>query len=449
MFKRIATVFTLTVVLSLLAGPLSGIAAAPPAQEPVKELVLSWHVWELANVLQDVVNAYTEKTGVKVTVAAEPPASWADRVFSEFAAKGTAYDLVVGDSQWLGQGATQGHYVELTDIFFTELNGDVWLPACVAAYAEYPKASGKYWSVPLNADAMGIAYRKDLFEDPQEQAAFKAKYGYPLGVPKTWQVFRDVAEFFTRPDANLYGVAMEVSKDYDNITMAFENVLYGYGGAWGDYETYQVNGVLNAPNSVKALEFFKELSTFMPPGSGTMGTQEANDAFVTGQVAMAMNWFAWFVAMSNPSMNPLADKTGFASFPSGPYGDRHAAIGGQGVSINNYLPDDRKAAALEFIKWWSSDEAQALWAEKGGNSANAKVLNSQEWLDAEPYHPPLLESLSMVVDFWNVPPYSEMLTAAQRGLNSYVVAGEGTAQETLDAMATEHEKILKDAGLLK
>jgi len=32
----------------------------------------------------------------------------------------------------------------------------------------------------------GILYRKDLFEDPKEQAAFRAKYGYPLAPPKTF-----------------------------------------------------------------------------------------------------------------------------------------------------------------------------------------------------------------------------------------------------------------------
>jgi multiple sugar transport system substrate-binding protein len=30
--------------------------------------------------------------------------------------------MVVGESQWLGQGATQGHYVELTDVLNSELN---------------------------------------------------------------------------------------------------------------------------------------------------------------------------------------------------------------------------------------------------------------------------------------------------------------------------------------
>ncbi len=34
---------------------------------------------------------------------------------SQWAAKSDTYDMVVGDSQWVGQGATQGHYVDLTE----------------------------------------------------------------------------------------------------------------------------------------------------------------------------------------------------------------------------------------------------------------------------------------------------------------------------------------------
>ncbi len=55
-------------------------------------------------------------------------------------------------------------------------------------------------------------------------AAFEAKYGYPLAVPETWVQLRDIAEFFTRPDENLYGVGVYTQIDYDGLTMGYENV---------------------------------------------------------------------------------------------------------------------------------------------------------------------------------------------------------------------------------
>jgi multiple sugar transport system substrate-binding protein len=43
-----------------------------------------------------------------------------------------------------------------------------------------------------------LAYRADLFEHPDEQAAFEERYGYALAAPQTYKQFKDVAEFFTR-----------------------------------------------------------------------------------------------------------------------------------------------------------------------------------------------------------------------------------------------------------
>ena len=98
--------------------------------------------------------------------------------------QGDAYDMVVGDSQWLGQGAEQGHYMELTD--FMKSNGidTTVTPATLKYYGEFPANSGRYWAYPTEGDAVGWAYRKDRFEDPAEMAAFEAKYGYPLAVPE-------------------------------------------------------------------------------------------------------------------------------------------------------------------------------------------------------------------------------------------------------------------------
>ena len=58
--------------------------------------------------------------------------------------------------------------------------------------------AGKTYGMPSNSAVMMMFYRKDLFEDPTEQAAFKEQYGYDLAVPQTWDQYRDTAEFFDR-----------------------------------------------------------------------------------------------------------------------------------------------------------------------------------------------------------------------------------------------------------
>ena len=86
-------------------------AAEAPAASSVEELTILWAQWDPADYLQEIGNMYEEATGIKVNVVQEPWGSFYDRAFAEFAAGGNSFDMIVGDSQWLGQGAEQGHYV--------------------------------------------------------------------------------------------------------------------------------------------------------------------------------------------------------------------------------------------------------------------------------------------------------------------------------------------------
>ena len=57
--------------------------------------------------------------------------------------------------------------------------------------------------------------------------------------------------------------------------------------------------------------------------------------------------------------------------------------------------------------------------------------------------------MTFVKDFWNIPEYAQLLQVSQKYFTKFVVDGQGTAQEAMDAMAKEHDKILRDAGYIK
>jgi len=200
---RIATKGVLAGVGLLLASSTSVLA---------QELTILWAEWDPANYLQELVNEYQAETGVTVTVETVPWPDFQTKAFTEFNAKGSAYDMVVGDSQWIGAASEAGHYVDLSEFFAKHKLTETMAPATVKYYAEYPAASGKYWSVPAEGDAVGWSYRKDWFEDPKEMEAFKAKYGYDLAPPADFKQLRDIAEFFHRPDEKRYGVAIYTDK---------------------------------------------------------------------------------------------------------------------------------------------------------------------------------------------------------------------------------------------
>jgi multiple sugar transport system substrate-binding protein len=231
--------------------------------------------------------------------------------------------------------------------------------------------------------------------------------------------------------------------------MGVENTMFSWGGEWQDPATNEVLGIVNSDANVEALQAYKDLyDCCQVPGLSNAFFTETNDAMISGQAAMIMNYFAFFPALANPGVSPYADVTKYFPNPAGPYGDQHAALGGQGMSIISYISPERQEAMKDFIRWFAQDDVQAEWAALGGYSCNAAVLETQEFLDAQPFNPAFAETMTFVKDFWNIPVYGDLLEVTQREFSEFVVEGVGTAQETMDTIAEEHNEILVDSGFI-
>ncbi|MEK7767604.1 MAG: extracellular solute-binding protein, partial [bacterium] len=238
---------------------------------PAKSVVIWWAQWDPAAGLQELGNAFEKETGIKVIVHQIPWSASQDQVFLNFGNAQTDFDVVVGDSQWIGRGATKGLYLDLTGWLPKAIDLKSVHPAAVRYLCEYPAGSKRYFAAPCETDAVGFAYRADWFEDKAEQAAFKRKYKKALRAPETWDDFKRVAEFFTRPEEHRYGCALLTGREYDSLTMGFQQVLWAYGGSWGDEKTFKVRGKLDSAAGVKALEFYKSLVAFAPKGGSNFG----------------------------------------------------------------------------------------------------------------------------------------------------------------------------------
>jgi multiple sugar transport system substrate-binding protein len=436
-----------TSVTSILAGISLALACGTSVHAQDKQLTIFWAEWDPSNYLQELGNLYEKETGVKVVVETTPWSDFQTKAFAEFNAHGDAYDLVVGDSQWLGAASEGGHYVELTDFVKENNILDKMAPATVKYYSEYPGNSGKYWSIPTEGDAVGWAYRKDWFEDPKEKEAFKAKYGYDLGVPKDFKQLTDIAEFFNRPDQNRYGIAIYTQNQYDGLAMGVENALFSYGAELGDYSTYKVDGIVNSDKAVAALDNYRKLFGFTPPGWTNAFFVENNQAITEGLAAMSMNYFAFLPSLLNESTNPHAKDTGFFANPAGPGGDQFAALGGQGISVVSY--SNNKEEAMKFLKWFIQDDTQKKWADLGGYTCNKAVLESDAFQNATPYNKAFYETMFKVKDFWAVPEYAELLQQFNQRIYPFVVNGQGSAKEALDAVASDWDATFKKYGRVK
>ena len=165
---------------------------------------------------------------------------------------------------------------------------------------------------------------------------------------------------------------------------------------------------------------------------------------------MSMNYFAFFPALVNRETNPnYYDKAGFFANPGARMAHRCAALGGQGMSIISYIPEERQQAALDFIEWFGKEETQVKWAEVGGYTCNTNVLEADAFLNATPYNPAFAETMTFVKDFWNIPEYGALLEVRSVNSPSMWSRGQGTAEEAMNNIANEHDELLREAGYIK
>jgi multiple sugar transport system substrate-binding protein len=171
---------------------------------------------------------------------------------------------------------------------------------------------------------------------------------------------------------------------------------------------------------------------------------EGLDAFKSGQVAMMMNWFAFFPGL-NKDPNVGGDKIGFFTNPSDKA--KGVQLGGQGISVVSY--SNSKNEALQYIKWFADPAVQKKWQAIGGSSAAKAVLNDPGYAKSSPFAQAFLDSMGMVVDFWAEPSYAQLMLAMQKRMHDFVVADKGTAKEALDGLVTDWKKVFKEDGKLK
>lgn len=429
------------------AGFGAAAAGAPAAQ--AEEITLCWAAWDPANALVELSKDFTAKTGNTMKFEFVPWPNFADRMLNELNSGGKLCDLMIGDSQWIGGGAENGHYVKLNDFFKKEgISMDDFAPATVYAYSTWPKGTPNYWALPAMGDANGWFYRKDWFAKPELQAEFKKKYGRDLAAPKTQLELKDVAEFFQGREVDgktVYGAAIFTERGSEGITMGATGALYAWGFKYEEPAgSYKMEGVVNSPDAVAALEYYKSLyKCCTPPGYTDAYMQEGLDAFKSGQVAMAMNWFAFFPGLyKDPGVG--GDKIGFFVNPGQKV--EASTLGGQGISVVSY--SDKKETALQYIKWFAQPDVQKKWWSLGGYSCHKAVLNDPSFPKSQPFAADFLKAMAHVQDFWQEPAYAELLLAMQKRLHDYVVADQGTAKEALDKLIEDWTETFKDEGKL-
>lgn len=371
-----------------------------------EDLTFVWHAGSCADAIIDIAKDYPDKS-VNIVPALVPYApEWHDKIAAEFAIKGDGFDFAMWDRQSTAEFAGGGHAYSINKIFEQSdvLSPDLFEPASLARYGEYPDGSGQYWGLPVNQDSYGFMYRKDLFESADEKAAFEEKYGRDLTVPQTYQEAKEVAEFFTRLDEGLFGWGQMGGRDYDFATTASNSFLWSFGGELWNPKTNQVKDYLNSPASVDGVQAYVDMFQYGPPGSQNWGWDDVNTAFQQGKLAMAMQWYYFNGLNANPSVNPNADNTGFGNLPGAIGRDgkfrRQFSVGGQGMGVNAY--SGRIETLIKFMEWYFQPEQQHRYSAVC-QTVLKSVRDTPEWQDLNRYNKHFAEGLRYTNDYWHLP----------------------------------------------
>jgi len=352
---------------ALLAVGLTGQASAQSAAERAVEAAKQYAgteitiVWEAGLQSLDPLNfsgpKWKELTGIDVSVIEVPTAEMFTKILQEHRAGTGAYDALNVIPSWMPDLVRAGALEDL-DPYVDKYGFREELQQIAPVYRDNQMTvDGKIYGFPDDGDLFILYYRTDIFEDPDNQAEFKAAKGYDLAPPKTWVEFADIGQFLTDKYApDMYGAALFRDAPYSQ--WMFQERFRVEGGKFFDEET--MKATINSDIGVKAFTGMREENKFMPAGVEAWGFVENLAAFLAGDTAMTISWppyGRWAAgygtdeeALSWVPKSTIAGKVGYALPPGG-----HPQLAA-GFSLAVSSSSQNKDAAYLFIQWLNSEE---------------------------------------------------------------------------------------------
>ena len=390
-----------------------------------------------------IVGDFEKLTGAKVHIDQLPYPGLIDKIVVEASSDKPTYQLLWVDSPWVGMLGEAGALQDLTDLIKRDA-AEIQLDDILPSQIQENTWQGRVLAFPASGMIWSTNYRKDLFENPDEQAAFKAKYGYDLAPPKTWAQYHDIAEFFTRKAGqklagetltkDFYGTAQAYSRVQGAITHDYFPIMRAYGGDYWDPKT-GLCAMTGEPH-VKAAEFLKSLIPFNPPDYLGLMWDLRTGYMERGEDAISSYWSVRTVRLTNPKEAKIADKglvVGYIASPTFEGKPEPTYTGSLSFGINFKASPKEKEAAWAFIKWATSKDLMKKFAEEGqGVSQFRKSILSDPALQAKyPYYKVLLSAQTDYKRRIFHPFYQDVEENFGVELNKYMAGETKTALEAL------------------
>ena len=391
--------------------------------------------------IQELLPQFKAETGIDVDMEVISYIDMHSKLVPQLISPKGSYDAIVVDFYWVGEFTKAGWLMPLDDLVKRD-NFDigVYVPKLIELVG---RVDNTLYMLPFYNYSMAIIYRKDMLEDPKEQAAFKAKYGMDLKIPKTWDEYWKQVEFFSRDTNNdgktdMFGTVIQGQRG-DCISMQWSNYLYALGGQYNDSNW---NPTLNSAAGVAALTAYREaLQKFSPPGSESYCFDEGFNVLAQGKAFSLQTFNIMFAGFEDPESSKVVGKVAITPNPGG------GLNGAWGWAIPKSSPN--KEAAWKFLKWVESYEIAKKRALLGGAPTQTKIFVDPEVVATRSYYPILGKILAGAQQFPVFTYTTQLVEEMGRELN-LAATGEKDVKEALDASAEAFRKLLiKDGKLSK
>ncbi len=287
-----------------------------------------------SNYIKDVLAPeFEEKTGIKVEIETTSWDQMYDKAIKDMEAGTGIYDMVYIEQDIIYAYLARNFLVDITKALKDDpsLKAPDFSEESFTTFADYFKnADGDLFGIPMEAFIKIYLYRTDLFNDPEIQAAYKAKTGKDLAPATTHEDYTAIAEFFTEygkeKGLDLWGTTAQASTGhpaswyefFESIAPTFGVYNWGINAADNYGASVEHGGTMNSPEAKEALKYWLHLRDIAPPESAASTWTEVATTFAAGRAAQGLVYgenAAWIA--SDAEKSKVVDKVGVALPPLG------------------------------------------------------------------------------------------------------------------------------------
>ena len=400
-------------------------------------IVVSWPALSHFNKAEELIEEFTEETGIEVEVDALQYLKLRDRQLLEMSKDEGEYDIVSWVVMWKGEYVSKGLLTPLSQ-FYTmgslvdpsyDINdiADGYLQngGIVGGHKGYmPGKSGAMYGVPFGAETSILAYRKDIFE---EQG---------INVPATYDELR--AAMAKLGEAGIPAMTSR-GKTGHQVTAGWLLHLAPLGGKIFDDEW---NPVINSPEAVEAAQVMREIAQTGPKGIPTFGFGEASAAFLQGDAAMYLDTLKIAAMSRDPKLSKVDGKVGFALHPVGSRCGSETGGFAMGIPANS----QNKEAAFLFIQYMTSKKGDQRMVELGGDPIRISTLQNNA--DKFPDYSVVAEQLPCADPDWRplIPEWNELNIDVLGQALTEVITTDKPIQPIMDAANEKARAIMEREG---